>query len=176
MANETLSHYDRTTIGLHWATAILVVVLWIMGQTADWVPRGSMRLDYWSIHVVLGFVLALLLIGRIVWRGSGGRRLPPTDAGILHFLAEATHILLYLLLVIVVGLGVINAFVRGYNLFDWVKLPQIGDRALGRPITQWHGLTANVLLGLALLHALAALGHHYVMRDGVLQRMLATRG
>ncbi len=176
MANETLSHYDQTTIRLHWATAILVVTLWIIGQTASWLPRGALRLDYWSIHVVLGFVLALLLIGRLVWRSSGGRRLPPSEKGLLHFIAEATHVLLYLLLVIVVGLGVINAFVRGYSLFGWVSLPQIGERTLGRPLTGLHGLSSNILLGLALLHALAALGHHYVLRDGVLRRMLATRG
>jgi cytochrome b561 len=41
-----------------------------------------------------------------------------------------------------------------------------------RPITQWHGLAANILLGLALFHAAAALVHHYLWRDGVLGRML----
>jgi cytochrome b561 len=87
-------------------------------------------------------------------------------------LAKATHHGLYLLLLIVIVLGVVNAFVRGYNLFDLASLPQIGDRALRKPITNWHGLAANVLLGLAGLHAAAALFHHYVIRDSVLGRML----
>ena len=65
-----------------------------------------------------------------------------------------------------------NAFVRGYNLFDLVSLPQVGDRAWRRPITHWHGLAANILLGLALFHAAAALVHHYLWHDAVLKRML----
>jgi cytochrome b561 len=171
-ANASDPHYDRTTIVLHGLTAILVIVLWIIGQTGDWPPRGAVRTDYWSIHVALGFVLTIALIWRILWRGFGGRRLPASDSGVLYVLAEATHYALYGLLLVAVGLGVVNAFVRGYNLFDLLRLPQIGDAALRRPITHWHGLAANVLLVLAFLHAAAALLHYYGLKDRVLQRML----
>ena len=51
----------------------------------------------------------------------------------------------------------------------------VGDRPLRRPITHWHGLTANIVLGLAALHAAAALFHHYAIRDSVLARMAAAR-
>ena len=175
MAEQTSGHYDRTTIALHWATATLAVLLWIIGQTADWIPDGPVNNAYWSVHVVLGFGLAIVLLWRVLWRGFGGRRLPAADIGMLHVFAKATHHLLYVLLLAAVVLGVINAFVRGYNLFSLISLPQIGDRALRRPITQWHGLAANILLGLALFHAAAALVHHYVWRDGLLGRMLPSR-
>jgi len=167
--------YDPTSIALHWATAILVVALWIIGQTADWIPIGPVNRAYWSVHVVLGFAFAVVLVWRLIWRRSGGRRLPPANAGILHLLAEGTHHLLYLLLLVAVVLGIVNAFVRGYNLFDIVSLPQLGDRALRRPITQWHGLAANIVLGLALLHAAAGLAHHFIVGDGVLRRMAPRR-
>jgi cytochrome b561 len=120
---------------------------------------------------VLGFALAVVIVWRIIWRSSGGRRLPAADAGVLHIAAKATHYGLYLLLLVVVVLGITNAFVRGYNLFDLVSLPQLGDRPLRRPITHWHGLTANIVLGLAALHAAAALFHHYVNRNSVLARI-----
>ena len=90
-------------------------------------------------------------------------------------MAEATHYGLYLLLLTVIVLGIINAVVRGYNLFDLVSLPQIGDRAMRKPITHWHGLAANLLLALAGLHAAAALFHHYMLRDSVLARMIPAR-
>ena len=167
--------YDRTTISLHWITAGLVIVLWIIGQTADWFPDGPINTDYWSIHVVLGFALAGVIACRIFWRNSRGRRLPPADAGVLHAVAKATHYGLYLLLLVVIVLGITNAFVRGYNLFDLVSLPQIGDRDMRKPITNWHGLAANLLLGLAGLHAAAALFHHYIIQDSVLARMAPTR-
>jgi cytochrome b561 len=175
MTDMTSPRYDATTIALHWCTAGLVVALWIIGQTADWIPRGPVRGDYWSIHFVLGFALAFVLIARIFWRASRGRRLPAADSGLLHLLAEAMHYALYALLLIVAALGVVNAFIRGSSLFGIVDLPQLGDRDLRGPITHWHGLAANILLGLALLHALAALAHRYVFKDDVLGRMAPQR-
>ena len=39
----------------------------------------------------------------------------------------------------------------------------------------WHSLPANLLMALALIHATAALVHHYLWRDAVLRRMLPRR-
>ena len=172
MNRITTPRYDKTTMALHWATALLVAVLWIIGQTADWFPDGPFQSAYWSSHVVLGFALAVILIWRLVWRYSGGRGLPAADAGMLHVLAKATHYGLYLLLVSVVTLGVVNAVVRGYSIYGLFHLPQLGDRAWRRPITDWHGLAANIMLALAGVHAAAALVHQYLWRDGLLGRMM----
>ncbi len=38
-ATQGLRHAP-TTIMLHWTTAVLVVLLWTIGQTIDFVPRG----------------------------------------------------------------------------------------------------------------------------------------
>ena len=169
---NAISRYDRTTIALHWFTAVLVVALWSLGQTADWFPDGPINDAMWSTHVVLGFALAGILAWRIGWRSGSGRALPAIDRGLLHVLAKATHYGLYLLLVVAVVLGIVNAFVRGYSIYGLFHLPQLGDRAWRRPITEWHGLAANILLGLAAFHAMAALVHHYVLRDGLLARMM----
>jgi hypothetical protein len=40
-----------------------------------------------------------------------------------------------------------------------------------RSINAWHGLIANIIIAVALLHAGAALFHRYVINDGVLRRM-----
>jgi cytochrome b561 len=108
----------------------------------------------------------------MVWRTVAGRRLPDADAGIIAVLGNAAHYALYLLLAIVLALGVAAAFVRGFNLFGVVGLPQIGDPDLKKPITHWHDLGANVLMGLVVLHSAAALVHHFAFRDGVLRRMM----
>ncbi len=172
MDHQAMPRYDAMTIRLHWATAMLVALLWIMGQTADWFPRGPLRLDYWSLHVLLGFALLVVLGWRIIWRARGGRTLPAADHGLLQAAATATHYLLYALLVTVVILGVVNAFVRGFSMFGLFHLPQIGDPELKRPINRWHELAANAVLCVALFHAAAALVHHYVWRDGLIRRMM----
>jgi cytochrome b561 len=167
--------YDGVTISLHWITALLVVVLWVIGQTADSFPKGAFQSAYWSTHVVLGFVLVFVILYRVGWRATAGRRLPRVDPVPLHILAKATHYGLYLGLAIVLVLGLANAFVRGYHIYGLFQLPQLGDKDLRRPITHWHGLAANVVLILAGFHALAALGHHYLLRDGILRRMMPGR-
>ena len=76
---------------------------------------------------------------------------------------------------IVVALGVANAAVRGFSVFGLFSLPQWGDPEWRRPLTQWHGIAANLLLGLAAFHAAAALVHHFAWRDGLISRMAPGR-
>lgn len=175
MSPDETTRYDGTTILLHWTTAILVVVLWVLGQVSDWFPDGPVNTGLWSSHVVMGFALAAILVWRVSWRLNGGRALPAADDGAVHVLAKATHYGLYLLLGTVVILGVINAFVRGYPIYGLFHLPQIGERAWRHAITDWHGLAANVALALAGFHAAAALLHHYVLGDRLITRMAPVR-
>ena len=64
--NASVAAYDRTTIALHWATAGLVAALWVSSQTADWFPDGGLvNTRYWSVHVVGGFALAVVLGWRL---------------------------------------------------------------------------------------------------------------
>ena len=166
--------YDPTTIWLHWMTVGLIGALWAIGQTADWIPRGPFRSGVWSIHVVLGFATAFVLLTRIAWRAQFGRVLPPADTGVLHAVAKATHYILYVLLSAVVVLGIVDASYRGFNLFGVWSLPQIGtgDAAIRRSINDWHELAANLTIVVALLHAMAALMHQYVWRDHLMKRMM----
>ena len=174
---ETLdSTYDVGTISLHWLAAGLVLVLWLIGSfVEDVFPKGALRSAFWSLHFVLGFALAGVILALLAWRRTRGRQLPVEDPGPLHRLAKATHAALYLLLLAVVGLGVANAFVRGVDLFGLASLPKLGDPELRHPLTQWHGLAANTLMAVALFHAAAALVHHYLWRDAVLRRILPRR-
>jgi cytochrome b561 len=164
--------YDTKTIVLHWATAVIVPVLWIIGETDDFVPRGPLHRAYWSTHFLLGFILAAILLARIFWRSTGGKRLPAATGGVLHIVSQATHYLLYALLITVVALGIVNAFDRGVSIFGLLHLPQLGDPDWREGLSDLHGLAANALLAVAVFHAVAALAHHYLLRGRVLSRML----
>jgi len=170
------STYDRTSIRLHWATAVLVVLLWCLGETIDWFPRDLPRIFARSTHITLGATLAIVLCWRIWWRSTTGARLPPVG-GWLGIASRLVHYALYALLVTVVALGIANAWIRGDNLFNLFHIPAFdpGNRVLRKQVEDLHGLWANVLLIVAGVHAAAALVHRYVFRDAVLQRMWAWR-
>ena len=169
--------YDSTTIWLHWLTVALVVILWILGQVTGCLPRGPFRLGVWSTHVVLGLLLVLVLAMRILWRARFGSALPPADTGVLHWLAKGTHHALYLLLVAVVILGIANASYLGFDLYSVLTMPRFGngDPATERSINTLHEWAANLLVLVASFHAAAALGHQYIWRDRLLQRMRPRR-
>jgi cytochrome b561 len=168
-----LERYDRRTIALHWLTAILVVLLWTLGQTIDWFPKGLARASARSTHITLGLLLGLTVSYRLWWRLTAGRDLPRADPGWVGAVAVGVHRLLYLALITVVLLGIANAWIRGDNLFNLIAFPayDTGNKELRGRIGDWHGLAANVLLVVAGLHAGAALFHRFVLRDRVLRRM-----
>lgn len=163
-----------TTIALHWLTAILVILLFIIGKTIDDAPKGPLRVDYRSLHMLLGITLGLVLVVRIVWRSTRGGMLPALDQGVLLLIARATHYLLYGLMAVTVALGITNVWVQGDSIFNLVQVPQLvpGDRALIHQIGDWHALCADAVVIVAGLHSAAALFHHFVMRDATLRRML----
>jgi cytochrome b561 len=163
-----------TTIALHWLTAVLVALLFVIGKTIDYAPSGPLRIDYRSLHMVFGVTLGVVLIVRLAWRITRGGMLPALDQGPLLAIARATHYLLYLLMLATVGLGVANLWVRGDWIFNVVHVRQLvpGDRALVHQVGDWHALAADAVVIVAGLHSAAALFHHFVLRDTTLRRML----
>ncbi|MBV9053519.1 MAG: cytochrome b [Hyphomicrobiales bacterium] len=166
--------YDRKSIIFHWVTAVLVAALWIIAQIIDDFPAGPLRVDARSVHISLGITLAVVLALRLSWRNRGVGALHPDREGRLDRLAAFGHWSLYGLAILAVILGMMNALARGDSIFNLFSLPDLahGDRSVRNVIGRIHGWVANTLLILAIGHALLALFHHYVLRDGVMRRMV----
>jgi cytochrome b561 len=173
-ALEPAPRYDGVSVLLHWLTAGLVVILWTLGQTIDFFPKGAPKIDARSVHIALGATLGVVLLVRVLWRAGAGRKLPAADEGWLGVTAKVVHYGLYVLVAVTVVLGIFNAWQRGDVLFNAYRIPQLipGDRVLRRALGELHGDCADVVLIVAGLHAAAALAHHYLLRDRVLRRML----
>lgn len=169
--------YDSRSIRLHWTTAALVFMLWCLGETIDWFPKGDIRIAARSTHICLGAALALIVCFRIWWRLGTGRRLPPAGTGIVQSLSTAVHFTLYAALLGTVVLGAANTWVRGDNLFNLFTIPAFdpGNKVLRGQVGDLHALLANVVLWLAGFHAAAGLAHHFLWKDNVLRRMLPAR-
>ena len=169
--------YDDRTIHLHWVTAGIVALMWGIAEVIDLFPRGAPKIAVRSVHIVLGLLLVAVVVRRLIWRSGRGKTLPPVPGGLWGHAARMSHAMLYALLVAVLLLGILNAWVRGDSIFSLFSIPKLFPDFLSlKPaVGRLHKIGANTLVVLALLHALAALFHHYVLRDTVLQRMLIHR-
>ncbi len=172
--DRAATRYDGATIALHWTTALLVVAQWCVAQMIDWAPRGAPRVPMRSLHLTIGVILAILIAGRMLWRLTGGRRLPAADRGLLHVAAKATHWGLYALLTATLALGATLWWVRGDTWFFLFSPPSFNpaNAELREFLETWHGTLATAILYLAGFHAAAAIVHRLVWKDGVLGRML----
>jgi len=175
-AGDDGTNYDGVAIFLHWATALLVIVQFAMANLWDSFDKPT-RQGLESIHVSLGVLLSAVVLARIVWRLIPGHQRPVIVSGWVQLASKAVHYLLYLLLVAQAALGFGWRWAQGHpvEFFGLFGIPgPYGE--LGRPTRHiFHDLHVNVAWAIVIiagLHAIAALYHHYFLRDRVLKRML----
>ena len=175
------TNYDNVAVTLHWVTALLVVTQFALAETWDWFSHDTSEAMQ-SLHVSFGILLAAVVVARLLWRWSGHQR-PSIVSGWVEIASKAVHYLLYALLVAQAALGFAMGWANGHPIhFFGIGIPGPLD-ALPRPqrheMREIHEKVGWAIIILAFGHALAALYHHYVVKDRVLQRMapwLKTRG
>jgi cytochrome b561 len=177
-ASSEATRYNPPARFFHWLTVVCVLAAWTLGLFGDDLPRGPIRHTGEFVHILLGETVVLLLILRLVWRFIAPAPLPePTNFGFAGALAtRIVHLMLYGLLLAVPVVGVVTLFHGGealplYGVYD-IPSPWPKNRELKHDSKEIHEFLAHSLIVLALLHATAALVHHYVLKNGVLRRML----
>jgi cytochrome b561 len=172
------ARYSPPARFFHWLTVLCVFSAWGLGLIGDDLPRGPIRHTGEFVHILIGETVVLLLVLRLAWRFITPAPLPEaTRFGLAGDMAtRGVHLALYGFLLAVPVVGVVTLFHGGealslYGLFD-IPSPWPKNRELKHNSKEIHELLAHLLIVLALLHAAAALAHHYVFRDGVLKRML----
>ena len=175
-AGDDRTNYDDVAVGLHWATAVLVLVQFLFGVTWDYFPDATTR-QMQSLHISLGVLLTAVIVARIIWRLMPGHARPAIVSGWVKFASKSVHYLLYALLVVQAALGFGWRWAQGHDVgfFGLFGIPGPYGK-LERPtrhlIAESHEYIAWGIAIIALGHALAALYHHYKLHDRVLARML----
>jgi cytochrome b561/polyisoprenoid-binding protein YceI len=166
---------------LHWAVVALIVTQFVLASIADDLPLGMKKLAVIANHKSFGITILALAIVRLVWRRvSPGPGLPDGMSRFERIGANASHHLLYGLLFAVPLVGWAMSSAKNYSVswFNLVALPNLvaPNDALFEIFKETHEVLAFLLAGVAILHALAALRHHFVKKDDVLRRMLPFAG
>lgn len=161
---------------LHWLVAALVIGALALVELHEFAPRGSALRNgmmYW--HTQFGIAVLLLFLPRALVRLAGRRPavVPPLPVWqkALSVLVQAA---LYLLMLAQPLLGVLMVQAHGHDVaFLGLPIPRMvaEGKDLGHQLGEWHETLGNVFLWLAVVHAVAALWHHWGRRDNTLRRM-----
>lgn len=167
------------TIILHWLTALTVFCLiglgaWMvaLGYYHPWYHKAPL------IHKSIGILLFGVTLFRIAWRTLQVSPQPlSSHSRFEKRAATAVHALIYLLLLgtMLTGYLISTAAGKPVSVFGWFEIPAImqGFKGQADIAGNIHRVLALSLGGLALLHALAALKHHFIDKDRTLMRMLS---
>jgi cytochrome b561 len=173
---NTADTYGSLAKFLHWAIVLLIVPQYFLAEAADELPNGVEKLQLFTWHKSLGMLVLLLALVRIGWK-LANRGLPgPVGEPWQRKAAAAGHGLLYLLILAQPLSGWLMSSAANYpvTLFDWFQFPAlIGENQdLQEALEEVHELLFTLLLVVVAVHIAAALYHHFILRDGVLRRML----
>jgi cytochrome b561 len=169
--------YTRTSVVLHWLTALLLFGQILLGWYLESIPRQTpARSVIVNFHKSTGIILGIVILIRLLWRvAHRAPELPEFLPRWERVVAKASHHALYLCMVLMPLSGYIasNFSKWGVNFFDAVKFPAWGpdNHAIYAVLNTTHVVTSYVLVALIALHIVAALTHA-VRKDGVFSRIL----
>jgi len=171
--------YTRTAVFLHWLVALLIACGFTLGTYMVDLHISPRKLRLYSYHKWIGITVLALVLIRLVWRLT---HRPPPEVPMPRWqlrAAQATHYLLYALMIATPVCGWLYSSASGYPVV-YLKLWQLPDlvhknRDLAKVLVEIHGFLGWSIFWVVLLHMAAALKHHFIDRDDTLRRMLAWR-
>lgn len=170
MSSDTQQRYGTLSRCLHWGMAFFIT--WQFLKFFDRINDG----EHWvgqnlvSWHLSIGTLLLVLVVLRLIWAGVNRGHRPASYS----FLARLGHFLLYACMVLMPVTGVWIMIGNGYGLTAFgIELAARGD-AIPWMATLGgiHSALAWLFLILSAGHIVMALYHHFIKRDGLLNRVL----
>jgi cytochrome b561 len=176
----TPTHHDPITRSIHWIIALAVAAAYAVAVVREELPKGDFRTFLLGLHMWIGMAVLGLSVVRLAWRTAAPAIDPTPGTPAIRLAAKAAHIALYIALLLLPVVGLLAAWGKGRSvtLFGLMPLlPPIAiDRETGGRLEDLHGLVGHAVMILAGLHAAAAIGHQWLLKDGTLGRMLPFLG
>ena len=163
---------------LHWAIALLIVVMAVIGLSLDELPRSPEWFWVYDLHKSTGLLVLALVVVRLAWRLYAGA--PPPVAGLARvqrIAAGATHWALYLLVLAMPLSGWLYDSASGLRPLEWFgqfAVPKLvgPDEDLADDLHDLHEDLFSVLVVVASAHIAAEQVVPERRGDATLARML----
>ncbi len=175
MLKNTPNRYASPTVLLHWLVFLLVAAAYTFvfihvntGKENPWHETSI----HW--HMMCGVTVLALVIIRLVFRVLAGSKpaINPAPAKWMLHSANLVHVFLYAFLF---AMPLMGWFAVGASFPDMLPfgLPAIADASkdVSHQVIEIHELLGLIGLFVIGVHAVAALFHHYFMKDDTLKRM-----
>jgi cytochrome b561 len=177
---NTSDRYGSLSIALHWLMFLLLVGVYSCIELRELYPKGSdLRNALKAWHFTLGLTVFTLVWVRLTLRLiQVTPTIDPPVPSWQHILSKIVHYALYTMMVCLPVAGWLILSGEGKPIpFYGINLPALmgENKELAETIEEIHKTVGTVGYFLIGLHTLAALYHHYFMRDNTLRRMLPRR-
>ena len=171
------SQYTWTAKAIHWLTALAVLSLFGLGWYMTSLELSPLMLKLYSWHKWIGLCVLVLTVVRLVWRLTHpAPPLPDSMSPAMKMGAHLGHFGIYALLIVLPLLGWLHSSAAGFPVvwFGILPLPNLvgADKATSDLFSLLHWIGGWTLVVLLIGHIGAALWHHIVKKDDVLERML----
>ncbi len=178
---NTQINYGYVSIFFHWLSALSIMSLFGLGYYMvdltyyhEWYKTAP------ELHKSVGVLLFIFMVVRLIWRY---KQLTPehltSHSSIERKAGKLAHSALYTLtfIIMITGYLISTADNRGIEVFEFFVIPGFGSfienqEDLAGLIHKW---LAYLLITFSLLHAVAALKHHFIDKDNTLNRMIGKR-
>jgi len=168
------TNYDTLSKIIHWVMAIMLIGLVAVGVYMHEMPDGADKWELYGMHKSMGVLALIFIVFRIIWRIKNPvERLKDIGDGD-YKKAKAIQGILYLLMIMIPVSGMVMSWTGGYgvNMFG-LEIPGLlsKNEAMHDIAGEAHEILAFAMIGLVVLHAGAALFHHFVKKDDTLKRI-----
>jgi cytochrome b561 len=179
MSNNT-QHYTRTAQVLHWLMALIFIVAWLIGfysgNFLSYDVDGSFKGQVITLHKNIATVIIFLVVIRIFWRYTHPTpKLPDSMSPAMQKAAHFGHLVLYIMLIAMPVTGCLYSWSAGHPapvmyLFEIPRLVQDNPELL-KIVKPLHVYLSWAVGFIVVGHLAAALKHHFIDKDDVLNSM-----
>jgi cytochrome b561 len=176
MLRNSTEKYGAVAQLFHWVIVGLIIYQFYLANKAEDLSVLK-KIGVLAQHKSIGMTIFALALLRLLWRFTGAvPAVPLNTPPWQRVAAHLSHGALYALIMITPLFGWMMSSARNYSVswFGFFTFPNLvkPDKATYEFFLAAHGWLAYAIFAVAVLHALAALKHHFVDRDNVLRRML----
>ena len=177
---NTPQQYHKISIALHWLMLALMIAVYACIELRELYPKGSdIRENFKTWHFMLGLLILGLASFRLVFRCfQVTPPIQPTPPKWQTGLAHLVHTFLYILMIAVPIGGWLILSAAGKPIpFFGLSLPALVEenKELAKTIKKIHTTVGEIGYYMIALHAVAALFHHYIVKDNTLKRMWVSK-